>query len=138
MDIQQLRNQIDQVDDQLVKLFAQRMALSAEVADYKKTNNMPIYVPAREREILQQVAEKAGLSDRTYADIERGKVNMRIQTFIKICDVLQVTPNDIITSENPSPIETSGDLLERLDTCDSSEQETILGILDIYLRSINK
>jgi chorismate mutase/prephenate dehydratase len=36
------------------------MGLSAQVADYKKANNMPIYVPAREREILQDVAQKAG------------------------------------------------------------------------------
>ena len=32
-----------------------------------------------------EVAERAGLSDRTYADIERGGVNMRIETFLRIC-----------------------------------------------------
>ena len=60
MDIKVLRNQIDQVDDELVQLFVKRMGLSAQVADYKKAHNMPIYVPAREREILQDVAQKAG------------------------------------------------------------------------------
>ena len=60
MDIQHIRNEIDQVDEQLVQLFVKRMGLSAQVADYKKANNMPIYVPAREREILQDVAQKAG------------------------------------------------------------------------------
>ena len=29
-----------------------------------------------------EVAELAGLSDRTYADIERGSVNMRIETVL--------------------------------------------------------
>ena len=35
-----------------------------------------------------ELAEKAGLSDRTYADIERGNVNMRIETLLRICDAL--------------------------------------------------
>ena len=60
MDLKNIRDQIDSVDDQLVKLFLQRMELSAQVADYKKAQNMPIHVPAREREILKTVAEKAG------------------------------------------------------------------------------
>jgi len=60
MDLKELRGQIDQIDDQLVDLFAQRMAVSAQIADCKKKQNMPIYVPAREREKLLDVAQKAG------------------------------------------------------------------------------
>ena len=53
MDLTELRNEIDQIDDDLVRLFCQRMNVASKVADYKKANNMPIYMPAREREILQ-------------------------------------------------------------------------------------
>ena len=60
MDIKDLRNQIDNIDKQLVELFCQRMDLSAQIADYKRANHLPIYVPAREREILKDVAEKSG------------------------------------------------------------------------------
>ncbi len=60
MDIQELRAQINGIDDDLVKLFVKRMETAAQIADYKKENNLPIYVPAREREILQDVAKKAG------------------------------------------------------------------------------
>ncbi len=60
MDLKELRNEIDLIDDQIVKLFGQRMDVAARVAEYKKQNNMPIYVPAREREKLQDVSEKAG------------------------------------------------------------------------------
>ena len=60
MELNELRNEIDKVDDQLVKLFCQRMELSAKVADYKRQHNMPILVPARERQILANVAAKAG------------------------------------------------------------------------------
>ena len=60
MSLKEIRTQIDAIDDELVQLFVKRMNLSAQVADYKKANKMPIYVPSREREILQQVADKAG------------------------------------------------------------------------------
>ena len=60
MDLTEIRKEIDAIDDHLVRLFCDRMNLSAQVADFKKANNMPIYVPARERAILQNVAEKAG------------------------------------------------------------------------------
>ena len=60
MELKDLREQINSIDDQLVKLFVKRMSISAQVADYKKEHNLPIFVPAREREILQAVASHAG------------------------------------------------------------------------------
>ena len=60
MDISQLREQIDTIDDEIVRLFCQRMDVAAQIADYKKENKMPIFVPAREREKLVDVAQKAG------------------------------------------------------------------------------
>ncbi len=60
MELTDIRAQIDATDKALVDLFVKRMELSAQVADYKKANNLPIHVPAREREILQEVAKLAG------------------------------------------------------------------------------
>ena len=60
MDLKELRGQIDDIDDQLVKLFCRRMDVAAQVAQYKKENGLPILMPAREREKLQDVAKKAG------------------------------------------------------------------------------
>ncbi len=60
MDIQDMRKEIDVIDDQLVQLFSQRMAVAARIADYKKAEKLPIFMPAREREKLADVAEKAG------------------------------------------------------------------------------
>jgi len=60
MDINELRLEIDQIDDQLVQLFRQRMDVAAQIADVKKEQNLPIFVPSRERAKLQDVAEKAG------------------------------------------------------------------------------
>ena len=60
MDLSQLRGEIDHIDDQLISLFGQRMEIAAKIGDYKKQNNLPIHVPAREREKLLDVSQKAG------------------------------------------------------------------------------
>lgn len=60
MDLKELRGQIDEIDDEIVNLFCRRMHVAARIADYKKANGLPILMPGREREKLQDVAQKAG------------------------------------------------------------------------------
>ena len=60
MDLQELRGKIDQIDEQLVNLFVERMAVSAAIGDYKHANKLPVFAPSREREKLADVAQKAG------------------------------------------------------------------------------
>ena len=69
MELKDLRSQIDNIDDQLVKLFGQRMEVAAQIADYKKEHNLPIFVPAREREKLLDVATKAGPDMENYTRV---------------------------------------------------------------------
>jgi len=69
MELKDLRNQIDELDNDLVRLFTKRMELSAQVADYKKANNMPIHIPVREREILQKIAKMAGSDMENYSRV---------------------------------------------------------------------
>lgn len=83
-----------------------------------------------------EVAEAAGLSDRTYADIERGTVNMRIETILRICNALHITPDEILTEENPEPSVCEAELLERLKACNPKDKETALSLLSVYLKSL--
>lgn len=83
-----------------------------------------------------EVAERAELSGRTYADIERGSVNMRIETFLHICHALQVTPDEILTDENFRFSSRQEELMERLNRCSSKERETALNLLAVYLQSL--
>lgn len=82
-----------------------------------------------------EVAEKAGLSDRTYADIERGTANMRTETLVKICAALQITPDEILTESSSTEYKQS-EIFERLSLCSPKERETALAILDAYLKSL--
>ena len=60
MDLNQIRKRIDEIDDEMLSLFLERMECAEEVAEYKKANGLPILNRAREREILSKVREKAG------------------------------------------------------------------------------
>jgi len=62
-DIKQLREQMDGINAELVDLYRKRMEISEQIALYKKENNLPIYDPARERELLASVSELAGDKD---------------------------------------------------------------------------
>ncbi len=58
MDLENLRIKIDEVDDKLVKLVEERMDISAEIAEYKKQNGVPVLNSKREREKLADVTGK--------------------------------------------------------------------------------
>lgn len=83
-----------------------------------------------------EVAEAAGLSDRTYADIERGTVNMRIETVLRICQVLRITPDEVLTEERQSDDSGQEALLERLNGCNMKDKETAFRLLEVYLNSL--
>lgn len=84
-----------------------------------------------------EVAEAAGLSDRTYADIERGSVNMRLETILRICSALHITPDEILTEESASETLQLVELLDRLNACNSKDRKTALNLLSVYLKSLD-
>ena len=84
-----------------------------------------------------EVAEAAGLSDRTYADIERGTVNMRIETILHICEALHITPDEILTESDPACISKEDELFARLKACSPKDKETALRLLAVYLQSLD-
>ena len=69
MDLQDYRNQLDQIDDQLAALFRQRMETVKDVADYKKEHNTPVLAANRERDILYRVTGQCGEGLQEYTKI---------------------------------------------------------------------
>lgn len=101
-------------------------AIGNNLLEYRKRAGLTQY----------EAAEAAGVSGRTYADIERGTVNMRVETLLRICEALRITPNDILTQDMPPCLEREAELREKLDACAPVERETALQLLDVYLRSL--
>ncbi len=58
MDLKQYRQRIDEIDDEIVRLFAERMEIAAGIAAWKKEHGLPVLDVGREREKLRQIAEK--------------------------------------------------------------------------------
>lgn len=107
------------------------------VFDLRTIGNKLLTVRKRMGMTQAEVAEAAGLSDRTYADIERGTVNMRTETILRICNVLHITPDEVLTEESTSLTAHQAELWERLNACNPKDKETALQLLSVFLKSLD-
>ena len=57
--LNELRQQIDQIDDELLAILAKRMRVSKEIGQYKKEHNMPVLQTVRYDEILDKRIKQA-------------------------------------------------------------------------------
>lgn len=107
------------------------------ISDTVKIGNKLFEIRTGKNLTQAQVAELAEISDRTYADIERGNANMRAGTLISICKALNITPDDILTEDNVDEPEME-EILIRLESCGRAEKQTAAKLLDVYLSSVGK
>lgn len=69
-----LRDEIDEIDSQLVELLAKRLSVTTKVGELKSANGMPIFAPEREASLIskrREQAQQAGLSGDLIEDILR-------------------------------------------------------------------
>lgn len=104
MELNDIRKEIDEIDKELVALYIRRMKCSAEVAEYKKENNMPILDATRERALINKVSELSGSEFEGYArtlystilDLSRSyqhsKLGETSELYEKIVSAIDSTP----------------------------------------------
>src|SRR6202158_4583149 len=65
MTLSDWRRQIDEIDRKLVELLNERSQCALEIGKLKQTQNLPLYQPDREREVLENAehANPGPLSD---------------------------------------------------------------------------
>lgn len=107
------------------------------IHDFFEIGNKLLAIRKRMGLTQVEVAEAAGLSNRTYADIERGTVNMRIETILRICDALCITPDEILTKDDSALSRKQEELINRLNACSEKDKDTALRLLEIFLRSLS-
>ncbi len=103
MNLQELRNQIDDIDSEILKLFEKRMKCSFGVAEYKIANNMPVFQEGREKEIIKDVRNSVPdeLKNATEVlftsmmDISKCK---QYQKFFDTCKQIEFKPLDLTGS----------------------------------------
>lgn len=88
-DIIKIREQIDAIDDEIIKLLNRRMQLCKEIAKIKKEANIPVEDCKREYEILQ----KAGIFKPVFKEI------------INLCKNFEITI--ISNQESPAKVNNS-------------------------------
>lgn len=88
MDLSQVRQRIDDIDQQMVDLFIARMEAAMAAAEAKAKSGAPVLDAGRERDILYRVAGQAGPELERYAkalyttlfDVSRSYQRSRLQT----------------------------------------------------------
>ncbi len=69
MELKEYRRELDQIDEELVRLFTRRMEIAGEIGDWKKAHDLPVLDAVQEEEKLDQVARLCppGLENQTRA-----------------------------------------------------------------------
>ncbi len=55
MTIEELRNEIDRLDSELLRIFNQRAGFALKIGEIKKSRGLPVYDPTREKLIFQRM-----------------------------------------------------------------------------------
>ena len=87
MELTELRQQIDEIDRELVSLFIKRMNCAAGVAEYKKEHNMPVLQTQRYDEIINErgaLAEEIGLNPEFVKSVLRAIHEESVHVQVKV------------------------------------------------------
>ena len=91
MELSEIRERINNINNEMLKLFLERMKLSESVAEQKKANGLPILDKARERQILAEMTEKAGPENEAYV----------YQFFTEIMNLSKARQNELLSDASP-------------------------------------
>lgn len=72
--IDKLRNDIDVIDGEIVKLFQRRMEISRAIGEYKNLHEIPVLDDIREAEKLQKISELADKNMEEYCRMLYNKI----------------------------------------------------------------
>ena len=82
-----------------------------------------------------EAASLSGISGRTYADIERGLQDMKVDTLCKICMGLRISPNDLLVEKEPRESLSDEEILLTIRNSSSADKQVIHSLVTAYLQS---
>ena len=103
LDLDELRSQINEIDEQILSLFTKRMQTCYKVAEYKIANDMPVFQMDREHQIIERVrsevpsdmADPAEVLFTNMMDISKCK---QFQQFFSDAEPFESSPLDLTGS----------------------------------------
>lgn len=96
----------------------------------------------KQREALEisreQLAERIGRVPRFCADIERGKAGMSIETMLSICNLLKLSPNELLLEHEAkvTPDDETELIVSALRHCTEKQRKDALALLRLFLTAI--
>lgn len=103
--------------------------------DYKKLGKRMREYRQLKNLTQEELAERVSLSNVYISHIERGLTKTSLNTLIKICNVLNVTPDmvlfDSLEIKAPSM---ENEFSVRLDACTAEDRSLILDIVDLFMQ----
>lgn len=87
MNLDELRNEINDIDGQMLQLFLKRMDLCRNVAQYKKENDLPIMQAGREQQVI----------DRIKASCPEHMADASAVLFTEIMDISKCLQSEVLT-----------------------------------------
>ena len=89
MELSEIRNKIDKIDDELVKLFMERMKLVSLAAEEKAKSGKAVFDPEREKEIISSLTE----------NLDKEMSHDVAELYNSIFDISKKRQNKIISKE---------------------------------------
>jgi len=68
IELELMRIKIDEIDDRLLVLFKERLEISKKIGLLKKKNNMKIFDPQREQEIIDSCTQNVSDDEKIYIE----------------------------------------------------------------------
>ncbi len=106
MNLEECRKEIDNIDKQLVELFAKRMDVAKNVAEYKRATGKAVYDAERERKLLEKVEENAG---EKYGDYAR-RLYSSILDLSRTYQSKELAPSSVLSTSIKKAIENTPQL----------------------------
>lgn len=90
--LKELREKINFLDSEILKLLEERAAVVTQVGELKKGTNIPLYIPERESEILESISSKVAV-------IPKDSIKSIYREIISGCRVLEKNFNVLSIGE---------------------------------------
>ena len=87
----------------------------------------------------EKLAEKSEISNNYLSNIENNHSILSLETMVKICIALNVTPDELLLGVTKNEKQyLSAEILETLNQCTAQEKRLIYGFINLLLQERNK
>ena len=81
-----------------------------------------------------KLAEQADMSNNYLSNVENSRSIPSLETLVKLCAALEVTPNDLLLGVNTESADYSNsDILTILNRCTAQEKRYVKGLIELFL-----